>query len=209
MTFLEVEGVACAAIDARSGQKWSYDRLREDVARIHAALPSVGRKSLGLLIAQNRYECLVAYLAALSANSALMLLDAALNAELLRQLVVLYGPDWIFAVRSDADFDAYRQSASGEPGLFEIEKPNELEIHPEIALLLSTSGSTGSPKFVRLTLRNLEANADSIMQYLQLTPRERPITSLPMAYSYGLSVINSHLYEGATIIFTEDGVLRR
>jgi acyl-CoA synthetase (AMP-forming)/AMP-acid ligase II len=211
MKFLEIQrhGVACAAIDARSGKTWSYDQLREDVARIGAALPRLGRKSLGLLIAVNRYECLVAYLAALSANSALMLLDAALNAELLRQLVVLYGPDWIFAVRSDADFDGYRQSASGEPGLFEIEKPHELEIHPEIALLLSTSGSTGSPKFVRLTLRNLEANADSIVQYLQLRPQQRPITSLPMAYSYGLSVINSHLHAGATIIFSEDGVLRR
>jgi long-chain acyl-CoA synthetase len=210
MTFLEVQtkGIACAAIDARSGKTWSYDQLREDIARIQAALPRLGRKSLGLLIAQNCYECLVAYLAALSANSTLMLLDAALNADLLRQLVVLYGPDWIFTVRPGADFSGYRQSALGEP-LFEIERPHELEVHPELALLLSTSGSTGSPKFVRLTLKNIEANADSIMQYLQLTPRERPITSLPMAYSYGLSVINSHLHAGAAIIFTEDGVLRR
>jgi len=209
MTFLEVEGNGAAAIDARSGKTWSYDQLREDVARIGTALPRLGRKSLGLLLAQNCYECLAAYLAALSANSALMLLDAALNADLLRQLVVLYGPDWIFTVRRGADFAGYREGVSGEPGLFEIERPHELEIHPELALLLSTSGSTGSPKFVRLTLRNLQANADSIVQYLQLTPRERPITSLPMAYSYGLSVINSHLHAGATIIFTEDGVLRR
>src|SRR5215471_5626768 len=99
MRFLEVQknGAACAAIDARSGKTWKYDELREDVARIRAALPSLGRKSLGLLIAQNRYECLAAYLAALSASSALMLLDAGVNAELLRQLVELYRPDWIFA----------------------------------------------------------------------------------------------------------------
>src|SRR5262249_54079404 len=110
MKFLEVQrrGAACAAIDARSGKTWTYDELGENVARIRAALPRLGRKSLGLLIAQNRYECLVAYLAALSSNSALMLLDAALNAELLRQLVVLYQPDWIFAVRPDADFAGYR-----------------------------------------------------------------------------------------------------
>ena len=211
MTFLEIEGngAASAAIDARSGKSWTYDQLRNDVARVGAALPRVGRKSLGLLMAQNRYECLVAYLAALSAGSALMLLDAALNPELLRQLAVLYPADWIFALRPGADFAGYRQSASCEPGLFEIETPHKLQIHPDVALLLSTSGSTGSPKLVRLSLRNLQANADSIVQYLQLTPQERPITSLPMAYSYGLSVINSHLHAGATIIFTEDGVLRR
>src|SRR5215472_441031 len=129
MTFLEVEGNGAAAIDARSGKTWSYDQLREDVARIGTALPRLGRKSLGLLLAQNCYECLAAHLAALSANSALMLLDAALNADLLRQLVVLYGPDWIFTVRRGADFAGYRESASGAPGLFEIERPHELEIH--------------------------------------------------------------------------------
>jgi len=211
MTFLEIEGngAASAAIDARSGKTWTYDQLRNDVARFGAALPRQGRKSLGLLLAQNRYECLVAYLAALSTHSALMLLDAALNPQLLRQLVVLYRPDWIFVLAPSADFAGYRQSAWREPGLFEIETPHELEIHSKVTLLLSTSGSTGSPKLVRLSLRNLQANADSIVQYLQLTPQERPITSLPMAYSYGLSVINSHLHAGATIIFTEDGVLRR
>jgi len=211
MTFVEVEGngAAFAAIDARSAKTWTYDQLGEDVARIGAALPRFGRKSLGLLIAQNRYECLAAYLAALNTDSALMLLDAAVNPELLRELMGLYRPDWIFALAPGGNFAGYRQSASGEPGLFEIETPQELNIHPEVALLLSTSGSTGSPKLVRLSLRNLQANADSIVQYLQLTERERPITSLPMAYSYGLSVINSHLRAGATIVFTEDGVLRR
>jgi long-subunit acyl-CoA synthetase (AMP-forming) len=210
-TFSKIEGngAASAAIDARSGKTWTYDQLRNDVARFEAALPLLGRKTLGLLLAQNRYECLVAYLAALSAGSALMLLDAALNSEFLRQFVVSYRPDWIFTLLNDADFAGYRQSAGCEPGLFEIERAREVEIHPDVALLLSTSGSTGSPRLVRLSLRNLQANADSIAQYLQLTQQERPITSLPMAYSYGLSVINSHLHAGSTIIFTEDGVLRR
>src|ERR1700733_1814551 len=63
-----------AAIEARRGAQWSYSALSEDAARIEAELPHSGRKSLGLLIAQNRYECLVAYLAALNARSALMLL---------------------------------------------------------------------------------------------------------------------------------------
>jgi acyl-CoA synthetase (AMP-forming)/AMP-acid ligase II len=44
---------------------------------------------------------------------------------------------------------------------------------------------------------------------LQLTAEERPITSLPMSYSYGLSVVNSHLNAGASIVMTDDGVLQR
>jgi long-chain acyl-CoA synthetase len=201
---------AVAAVEARSGRQWSYAELRHDVARMRTALPSLGRKSLGLLIANNRYECLAAYLAALNGDTALILLDAALNTELLGRFVAAYRPDWVFAGEEASGFgDGYRTSASGEPGLFEAQKPRDIEVHGDLKLLLNTSGSTGSPKLVRLTIRNLEANADSIAQYLQLTPNERPITSLPMPYSYGLSVINSHLRVGASIVFTDDTVLRR
>jgi long-chain acyl-CoA synthetase len=200
---------ALAAIDARSGKRWSYAELREDAARIQAALPRRGRKSLGLLITQNRYECLAAYLAALKADDALMLLDASLNPALLRDFLVAYQPDWIFSAQAQPAFAGYKNCSSGEPGLLESEESREVTLHPDLALLMSTSGSTGSPKLVRLTLNNLAANADSIARYLELTPSARPITSLPMSYSFGLSVINSHLLAGSTIVFTEDGVVRR
>jgi long-chain acyl-CoA synthetase len=199
-------GEAPAAIDARSGKQWNYAELRNDVAGVQAELPRLGRKSLGLLLAQNRYECLVAYLAALNAGSALIVLDAALDPALMRDFLSAYRPDWVFAAQSELGLAGYRNSAAG---LLANREPQEFEIHPDLALLLSTSGSTGSPKLVRLTLSNMGANADSIAQYLHLTTSERPITSLPMSYSYGLSVINSHLHAGATIVFTEDGVLRR
>src|SRR5215471_724479 len=129
---------APVAIHARSAKAWSYRELRRDISRAEAALPRLGRKSLGLLIAQNRYECLVAYLAALRAGSALMLLDAAINAELLRQVITVYRPDWIFAVRPGAEFCGYHKNASGERWLFEIGMPQEIEIHPDVALLLTT-----------------------------------------------------------------------
>ena len=198
-----------AAIDARSGKLWSFAQLRDDVARIQAALPRLGRKSLGLLLASNQYECLAAYLAALNSDAALILLDANLNSELQRDFLAAYRPDWVFAGTPGWRGEGYRESGFGEWCLFERERPDDIEIHPDLALLLNTSGSTGSPKLVRLPLRSLEANAASIAQYLQLTPGERPITSLPMPYSYGLSIINSHLHAGAAIVFSEDTVVRR
>ena len=198
-----------AAIDVRSGRQWSYDELQRDVAQFQAALPKLGRKSLGLLITQNRYECLVAYLGALNDGCALMLLDFTLNRELLRDFLEAYRPDWIFSTQSEFEVPEYGRSTAGEPGLLERKEQQDLELHADLALLLSTSGSTGSPKLVRLTLSNLAANAASIARYLQLTAQERPITSLPMSYSYGLSVLNSHLHVGATIALTDDGVIRR
>ena len=93
--------------------------------------------------------------------------------------------------------------------LRKIYKPGETECHPDLALCLTTSGSTGSPKLVRLTKRNILTNAESIAEYLQIDENERPITMLPMYYSYGLSIINSHLLKGATILLTDKTYAQR
>ena len=200
---------APAAIDARGEIVRCYRDLRRDVSRAENEFPSLGRKSLGLLVAQNSYECLVGYLAALRAGSAVILLDNSLNAELFAEFIETYQPDWVFTRSPQGPPAGYRQRSQGFSGLSVRERIEDIDIHPDLALLLTTSGSTGSPKLVRLTLGNLAANAASIAQYLQLSPDERAITSLPMAYSYGLSVINSHLAVGASVVLTDDGVLQR
>ena len=81
-------------------------------------------------------------------------------------------------------------------------------MHDSLALLLATSGSTGSPKLVRLSRKNIESNAESIREYLNLDENERPVTTLPMQYTYGLSVINSHLLAGACILMTRESYVQ-
>ena len=93
--------------------------------------------------------------------------------------------------------------------LRQIYKPGSTKCHPDLAVCLTTSGSTGSPKLVRLTQRNIIANAESIAEYLHIDADERPITMLPMYYSYGLSIINSHLLKGATILLTDKSYAQR
>lgn len=93
--------------------------------------------------------------------------------------------------------------------LRQIYMPGITKCHPDLAVCLTTSGSTGSPKLVRLTKRNILANAESIAEYLQIDENERPITMLPMYYSYGLSIINSHLLKGATILLTDKTYAQR
>ncbi len=63
----------------------------------------------------------------------------------------------------------------------------------ELAVLLSTSGSTGAAKLVRLSGANLEANAKAIAEYLGLRASDRAVTTLHPSYSFGLSILNSHL----------------
>lgn len=83
------------------------------------------------------------------------------------------------------------------------EEGTDPALAPELRLLLTTSGSTGSQKLVRISGENLDANADSIVEYLQITKDERPITVLPMQYSYGMSIIHTHVMVGAPILLTK------
>ncbi|MBY8852078.1 AMP-binding protein, partial [Saccharothrix sp. MB29] len=77
------------------------------------------------------------------------------------------------------------------------------DIFPDTALLLSTSGTTGSPKAVRLSYDAMAENADAIVRALGVTSAERAPTTLPITHAYGLSVVNSHLSAGASIVLTD------
>ena len=197
-----------AVMIAETGQQKTYGELRAGVERAASAMATFARDSLLMLLAQNKYECLVVYLAALQARRALLLADSTLNEALLQQLVSTYRPDFIYACNHH-HLPGYGNRDESGLTVYEREKKEPVAVHDSLTLLLNTSGSTGSPKLVRLSLTNLEANAESIASYLNLTAAERPITSLPMSYSYGLSVINSHLLAGACLVLTDHGVLRR
>jgi acyl-CoA synthetase (AMP-forming)/AMP-acid ligase II len=83
------------------------------------------------------------------------------------------------------------------------------EVHPDLALLLTTSGSTGNPKLVRLSRQAVLANAEQIAEVLDITANDVAITTLPLFYSYGMSVLHSHLLRGATVVLERTGIMQR
>lgn len=78
-----------------------------------------------------------------------------------------------------------------------------------LALLLSTSGSTGGGKWVALSAANINANTQSIIDYLPIESSDTAIASLPFSYSYGLSVLHTHLAKGAQLTLTRHTVMER
>jgi acyl-CoA synthetase (AMP-forming)/AMP-acid ligase II len=82
-------------------------------------------------------------------------------------------------------------------------------VHPDLALLLPTSGSTGDPKLVRLSRAAVLANAKQIADTLAIDGNDVAITTLPLFYSYGLSVLHSHLVRGATVVLERTGIMQR
>jgi long-chain acyl-CoA synthetase len=147
---------------------------------------TVPEQSLLALRFSSTLSAVVAYLAALRSGKALLLLapDLADNQTL--------------ALIERLQIAAVIQS-SGEIQL----TGHQHQVRSDCALLLSTSGSSGSPKSVMLSLQNLEANARAICSYLPIEATDTAITALPLHYSYGLSVLNSHLFKGAAILLTD------
>ncbi|WP_066293944.1 AMP-binding protein [Arthrobacter sp. B6] len=203
---LELAGVALAAGLARHGDRpavltggsvLSYQELARRVDAFAARLGTARR--LVVLAADNSVGSLVAYLAALASGHPLILAPAG-NDAAIASLVSAYDPDVI--VRPGTAGDAW-----GEPALEEVRPVTHHTFHPDLALLLSTSGSTGSPKLVRLSRENVQSNAEAIATYLDISADDRAATTLPMSYCYGLSVINSHLLRGAGIVLTDLSVV--
>ncbi|KRE52708.1 AMP-binding protein [Phycicoccus sp. Soil748] len=175
-------------------QALTYAALADRVDEAAAALG--GGRQLVLLACDNTLETLVTYLGALAAGH-VPLLAPGDRPHTLEALVEAYDPD-IVAGRGDGDWQVVRRP-EGAGGRHDL--------HPDLALLLPTSGSTGSPKLVRLSHANLDSNAGAIAEALGIRADDRAVTSLPLHYCYGLSVVHSHLAVGAAVVLTDLSVV--
>jgi long-chain acyl-CoA synthetase len=190
-----------ALIDPENNVRFTYKELNNLADNTARAL-KMGRKSMAFLFCKNDYLSVINYLALLRAGHAVLLLDNKLNEEIRTQLIDLYKPELIFSpepIRSAL----YSLEEINKDSAFYIRNKAEGDLYPDLAVLLSTSGTTGSPKLVRLAYKNIQSNAESIADYLKISSAQRAITSLPMSYSFGLSVINSYLLKGASLLMTD------
>lgn len=196
------------ALLGEAGQSVTYGELCDAVLTFAGQLPPRG---LGFLLCRNTPEAVIGYLGALESGNVPLLLDANLEESIFKALFLTYRPAWIWMPlerkrgeelpgRAVYGLDSY--------GLFQTGQ-QPCVLHPSLALLLATSGSTGSPKLVRLSRKNIESNAKAIAAYLQIQPFDRPVTSLPMQYTYGLSIIHSHLLMGSCILLTTKSVVQK
>jgi acyl-CoA synthetase (AMP-forming)/AMP-acid ligase II len=164
-----------------------------DLARLVADRAATWGPARRLVLVEgaNDLDSLVAYLAALQhGHVALVVPDG--RPDQRDATIAAYDPDVVCTASAP---DEVRRPLSAH------------ELHPDLALLLSTSGTTGSPKLVRLSRANVASNAAAIADYLALTPADRAVTALPLHYCYGLSVLHSHLVAGASVVLTDLSVV--
>ena len=190
------------AIICQNGKSINYKEFQDIEDKISEQFAN---REVFILLCGNDIETIVTYAAAIKNGSIPILLDRSVGSTIIDRIVRTYKPRSIWCTSQSEEsqgwetvfMDMKRKSLSKQ----------EYPIHDELALLLTTSGSTGSPKMVRISYKNIRANTESICQYLNITKESRHITTLPMAYTYGLSCINTHLWRGGTIIANENSVI--
>ena len=196
------------AVETEQGQKLTYAQLKDDANSIAAQMET---RKFTFCLCENTLGSFVGYVAFMTHSIPTVLLDASKDSGVIGSLIEHYKPTYIWK-----PIDGHTEITDNTEIVlkyedYELVKTNYqgYEINPDVLLCLTTSGTTGSPKLVKLTEQNLRSNAESIAEYLKITDKERAITSLPMYYSFGMSVINSHLIKGATLLLTDKAVIQR
>jgi acyl-coenzyme A synthetase/AMP-(fatty) acid ligase len=187
-----------------SGEQLTYGDLCDFAEAFKKHLP---KRSLIFLMAENRNGSLLGYIACLSNGIVPLILSAKTEESLYVTLRDLYQSEYLWAPNEMVEKLGYEKLFESHGyALLKTGNPS-VAMHPELALLLPTSGSTGSPKLVRHSLHNIEANADNVRRLFQMDGTEKAMAILPMHYTMGLSVIASHLLAGATLLLSGRSLL--
>jgi len=189
-----------------SGESLTYGSLCSYADELRKVLPY---RTLVFLMAENCIGSLIGYTSFLNNHVVPLILSNKTEKTLFDNLYATYQPEYLWLPTSrTAEFGQEPLYSAFGYSLIRTGNPTP-ELFEDLSLLLPTSGSTGSPKLVRHSYRNIEANAENVKNLFQITPSERAMGVLPMHYTMGLSVIASHLYAGATVLLCGKSLLDR
>lgn len=196
-----------ALIDEFGGQL-TYSQLNENA---NAVAEAIGKRCLVFSLCRNEIGSVIGYVGFVNNCIVPVQLNVHLDDALLQNLLTTYEPSYLWVPKDQVERFIETEELYSAYGyvLLKTGYTKEYPLYDELGLLITTSGSTGSPKLVRQSYTNLLDNATSIAEYLKLDSSERPITTLPMNYVYGLSIINSHFLVGATLLLTDKGLMQK
>lgn len=145
---------------------------------------------------------IVQFLACYESGRIVFLLDPAINSTTLETLVTNFCPNILLG--SSLRLPLYRDVNGAQ-----IRETDVTEAEESLALLIPTSGSTGSSKMVKLSRDAIAINASQIVSSLSIAQHDRAVLNLPLFYSYGLSILTSHLVAGASLYIPSASSMQR
>lgn len=188
------------AVITPSGETFSYSEL-QDFTEIFKEV--IGKRTLLFILAENSIGSLAGYIASVQSRIVPLLLSSGTEKQLLGHLISTYQPEYLWVPEHEKENYTYEIVFSFNNYILLKTAFPTPKLHDNLALLLPTSGSTGSPKLVRHSYDNLLENAKNVSQVFEIKPTDRAMAVLPMYYTMGLSVISSYLYSGATVLLYE------
>jgi len=200
---------APALVDDRSGAWVTHGALFEKVAQWKAAIGEIASKPLVFVMAESSVDLVAAWIGAWRAGAAIALVNPRLKDEDLHALLSAYQPDCVAIPTSASEVEGYTPRAVAGAATARLVVCGARAagvVDPDLALLLFTSGTTGSPKAVRLSTANVAHNTSAIIKSLSLRPDETALGHLSLNYSFGMSVVNSHLAVGGSIVLTSQSL---
>lgn len=194
-----------AAIDD-SGNKITYGELCDFTNEFKRIIQ---QRTLIFILSENTIAALKAYVACLSNNIVPLLLSSGIDRDLLDTLISKYCPKYLYIPeRLQTEFN-YEPVYTNSGFVLTRTGLNPPVLNENLSLLLPTSGSTGSPKLVRHSYENIEANARNVAAIFDIKTDDKAIAILPMHYTMGLSVVTSHLFAGATVLLIKSSLTDR
>lgn len=169
----------------------------------------INKRTLTIILASNSFGSIIGYTSFVNHGVVPLMLSADISINNFKSFLYTYKPEFVWAPKNGMsnDFGTTIYESHGYKLLkTSFSAPS---LHSELALLMTTSGSLGDSKLVRQSYKNILSNTSSITEFLNIDEHERAITTLPMNYTYGLSIINTHLFGGASIVLTNSTIMQR
>jgi acyl-CoA synthetase (AMP-forming)/AMP-acid ligase II len=163
-----------------------------------------------MILAENTYEFIVCYIAAIRFNQLIILVNPNIDPNDLLNLNKSYSPEYLFCKNKIIPPKNFNKIFNFRDfSFFKNNNKKKFLIHKNLSCLLSTSGTTGSSKFAKISIENLLHNSKGISKLLKISPNDTSITTMPPFYSYALSILNTHLMNGSKIILNDYSLVDR
>ena len=190
--------------------RWSYDQLWEDSGRVATLLQRKGLKKgdQAILWGPNCPQWVLAFFGALRAGVVLVPLDLRSAPDYVARVISRTEPRLAFTSRltpkediqlgvPEVTFEELESAIGGLPD------PEPVPIHKnDLAEIMFTSGTTGDPKGVMLTHRNLTANIEGISHYISVKSSSRLLSLLPLSHMYEqMGGLFFTLHSGASVTY--------
>lgn len=207
---------------------WNFSKFRNKIALINnnekvlykdliiytkKIVKKLRKKSLTVMLANNSIGSIICYISLVKNRYPVLILDEKITKKFLKKIIKLYKPENICLptesslIRNNKDYK-FNFEFKKFQFLKEVNK-DTFEIKNNLSILATTSGSTGSAKLVRQSYNNIKSNTYSIIKYLKLNKDNITITNLPLSYTFGMSIINTHLEVGSKIVITKKTVFEK